>query len=127
MPLVKIELKKGQAKDFLSSLMVCIIEAIIEVLRIPDNDSNIRVIEYEPHLFVMKPPYEILIEIILFSGRTDRTKTNLYKKIVEKLDARLSIKGETVFIILNEQPKVNWGVRGGKPASDINFDFDIEI
>lgn len=46
---------------------------------------------------------------------------NLYKKIVEKLDARLSIKGETVFIILNEQPKVDLGVRGGKPASDIKL------
>lgn len=127
MPLVKIELKKGQTKEFLSSLILCTTEAIIEVLRIPDNDRNIRIIEYEPHLFIMKPPYEILIEIILFSGRTDRTKTDLYKKNIEKLDARLSIKGETVFIIINEQPKVNWGVRGGKPASDIKFDFDIEI
>ncbi|MBD8387111.1 tautomerase family protein [Dysgonomonas sp. BGC7] len=75
----------------------------------------------------MKPPYEILIEIILFSGRTDRAKADLYKKIVEKLGARHSIKGETVFIILNEQPKENWGIRGGKPALEINFDFDIEI
>ncbi|MBD8387110.1 hypothetical protein [Dysgonomonas sp. BGC7] len=38
MPLVKIELKKGQTKEFLSSLMDCTIEAIIEVLVIPDND-----------------------------------------------------------------------------------------
>lgn len=52
---------------------------------------------------------------------------NLYKKIIEKLENHLSIKGEAIFILINEQSKVNCGIRGGKPALEINFDFDIEI
>lgn len=127
MPLVKIELKKGQSKKFLSSLMNYTLEALIEVLALPDDDRSIRVVEYEADLFSLKPPYEILIEIILFSGRTTKTKANLFERIVDKLNAHLLINIETVFIIINEQPKENWGIRGGKSASDVNIDFEIEI
>ena len=40
----------------------------------------------------MKPPYEILIEISLFTGRTKETKRNLFQTIVDRLESNLLIE-----------------------------------
>jgi len=32
-----------------------------------------------------------------------------------------------VFIVLNEQPRENWGIRGGIPASEIGLGFKVDI
>lgn len=127
MPIVKINLKKGQSKESLISLMDCIHEEMVHILNIPEDDKNIRVMEYEPELFVMKPPYEMLIEIVMFSGRKEDTKAKLYKAIVENLRSKLSVDPQTVFIVVNEQQKENWGLQGGISASNISFDFNVEV
>lgn len=125
MPLVKIELIEGHNNDTLLSLQGNVMDSVVKVLELPDNDRNIRLQQYKPGFFSMKPPYEILIEISLFKGRTTKTKKLLYQTIIENL-RNLDIKKESVFILLNEQPLENWGVRGGIPASEIEFDFVIE-
>ncbi|MGC3977120.1 MAG: tautomerase family protein [Paludibacteraceae bacterium] len=126
MPLVKIELAKGLAKDTLLELKKSVMNSVVEVLQLPDNDRNIRLMEYEPEFFSMKNPYEILIEITIFSGRTKETKKKLFQTIVQKLST-IHIEKENVFIVLNEQPLENWGVRGGIPADEIKLDVDVKI
>lgn len=125
MPLVKIEICEGRSREKLLQLQKTVMDSVVKVLELPDNDRNIRLQEYKPGSFSMKPPYEILIEISLFKGRTIKTKKLLYQTIIENL-RNLEIKKESVFILLNEQPLENWGVRGGIPASEIEFDFVIE-
>jgi phenylpyruvate tautomerase PptA (4-oxalocrotonate tautomerase family) len=75
----------------------------------------------------MKNPYKILIEITLFSGRSDTTKKLLFKEIVSNLTKHLKIQATDVFIVLNEQPKCNWGLRGGIPASEIELGFKVDV
>jgi 4-oxalocrotonate tautomerase family enzyme len=127
MPIVKIDLRKGKSKDFLKILMDSVHESMVEILLIPTDDRNIRLSEYEVEFFDSKPPYEYFIEIIMFEGRTKETKSKLFRSIVSKLKNQLEIEPETVFIVINEQPKDNWGIRGGISASDIQFDFKINI
>lgn len=127
MPLISIELPKGNDPNFLKQLQEQVLISVIEALKIPEDDRNIRVIEYEPHHFQMKKPYAILITISLFRGRTKETKAFLYKIIVDRLFENMNIAKEAVFILLNEQPLENWGVRGGVPASDINLDFNVNV
>ncbi|SHF35518.1 tautomerase family protein [Dysgonomonas macrotermitis] len=126
MPLIKIELKKGLDKQTLLSLKDTVMEAIICILQLPDDDKNIRLIEHEPDFFQLGSPYEILVEITLFSGRTKETKKELYKTIAENLTS-IGIEKEKVFIVLNEQPAINWGLRGGIPADEINLNFKVDI
>lgn len=99
-------------------------DSVATVLQLPENDRNIRLIEYKPEFFSLKKPYEILIEISLFKGRTTATKKLLYQTITENLQ-EIRIKKEQIFILLNEQPLENWGVRGGIPASEIQLDFEV--
>ncbi len=127
MPLVKIETIKGHDREFLQSLMNSTMDCIQSVLSLPADDRNIRLMEYENDLFVMKNPYRYLIEITLFSGRSASIKKTLYKTIVSVLEEKCGIKKEEIFIVLNEQPLENWGVRGGTAASEINLNFKVDM
>jgi 4-oxalocrotonate tautomerase family enzyme len=127
MPLIKIDIEKGQNKDFLISLMQLTMDCAQEILKLPSDDRNIRLMEYDKGLFFMKPPYRLIIEISMFSGRTIDTKRKLYQLIVNTLNDKLGIDKNEVFILINEQPKENWGVRGGIPASEIDLGFKVEI
>ncbi|MDR0232524.1 MAG: tautomerase family protein [Dysgonamonadaceae bacterium] len=127
MPAVKIELSKGRDKQTLLRLRDSVMDSVVETLKLPSNDRNIRLIEHKPEFFQMKPPYEILIEISMFLGRTKETKKKLYQTIVEKLEMNCSIEREKIFIILNEQPLENWGGRGGIPADEMDLGFRVNV
>ena len=127
MPTVKIELKIGRDIQTLIKIRDLVMDSVVEILKLPTDDRNVRMIEYQPHLFQMKPPYEILIEISMFAGRTKNTKSELYKTIVERLELHGLIEKEKVLITLIEQPLENWGVRGGIPADEIDFGFHVKI
>jgi len=127
MPLVKIETIKGHDREFLQTLMNSTMDCVQSVLALPADDRNIRLMEYESNLFIMKEPYKYLIEITMFSGRSSNIKKTLYKTIVSVLEEKNGIKKEEIFIVLNEQPLENWGVRGGTAASDLNLNFKIDI
>ena len=127
MPVVKIELLKGKDKASLLQIRDEVINAVVYSLQLPDDDRNVRILEYEPDYFIMKSPYEMLIELTMFEGRTKVTKKKLYQTIVENLAQNGLMDKSKVFIILNEQPLKNWGVRGGVPADEITLDFKVEI
>jgi len=127
MPLVKIELKKGRNKSEILKIRDVVMDAIVEGLKLPSDDRNIRVIEYEEEFFTLNTPYEILIEIAMFSGRTTETKKNLYKTIVERVESEKLMKKENIFIVLNEQNLDNWGIKGGKIATEVNLGFKVDI
>ncbi len=67
------------------------------------------------------------IEITAFKGRSNEAKKRLYQAIAENLAANPGIKGDDIMIVLHEPPLENWGIRGGKPASEIQFGFTIEV
>jgi phenylpyruvate tautomerase PptA (4-oxalocrotonate tautomerase family) len=127
MPLVKVELVKRNNKQVIVQIRDLVMDAVVEVLQLPADDRNIRVIEYEPEYFQMKPPYEMLIEIAMFSGRSKEAKKKLFQTILNNLISKELIAKEKVFILLNEQPMENWGVKGGIPADEINLGFKVNI
>jgi len=119
MPLIKIELAKGKSKDFLNSFMNITMECVQKVLNLASNYKNIRLQEYEKENFFMKPPYQFIIEINMIKGRSQNTKKDLFKLIVNNLSDELGIKKEEILILINEQKKENWGIRGGISATEI--------
>jgi phenylpyruvate tautomerase PptA (4-oxalocrotonate tautomerase family) len=127
MPTVRIELMTGRDKQTLMKIKNLVMDSVVESLQLLPDDRNIRVIEYQPDLFQMKPPYEILIEISMFSGRTKETKRKLFKTIVDILEIGCSIDKRKVLITINEQPLENWGGRGGIPANEMDLGFKVDI
>ena len=127
MPTVKIELLKGKDQQTLFQIRDIVMDSVVEALQLPTDDRNIRILEYETGMFQMKPPYEMLIEICMFVGRTKDTKRKLFQTIVSKLADNGLIQKEKVFITLNEQAMENWGVKGGIPADELNLGFNVKI
>ena len=129
MPLVKVNLLKGKSKEEKEALLDAIHAALIEAFKIPENDRNQRIFEFEPENFDIpegKTSNYTLIEIVAFPGRSLDAKRKLYQTIVQNLK-ELDIQPSDLLIVLKEPPLDNWGVRGGFPASEIDIGFKLDM
>ncbi len=127
MPLIKIETTKELERGFQIQLMHEVMNCIQEVLGLPEEDRNIRLVEHDADLFFMKRPYRYIVEICMIAGRSVDTKRKLFTEIVARVNNKLKIPKEQIFIFLNEQPRENWGIRGGIAGCDVEFAHKIEI
>lgn len=129
-PLVKIEIVEGKSADYKKAVLNGVHQALVLSLGIPDSDRFQRLYELPFKNFEYPPDRTVnatVIEITMFKGRSLKAKRELYQAIVNILEKNPGIGGHDIMIVLNEPSLENWGVRGGKPASEVDFDFDIEV
>jgi phenylpyruvate tautomerase PptA (4-oxalocrotonate tautomerase family) len=129
MPIARIEVKKSWSPGQQQHLVQALHAAMMEALKVPEWDRQIRFVEHLPEHFLTPPGTSenyTLVELSLFSGRSLEAKRNLYQGIVRRF-GELGIKPDDVFIVLNEVPMDNWGIRGGVPASEIELGFKIDV
>lgn len=130
MPLVKIEILKGKDLEYKKALLDGVHHALVDTIKIPDDDRVQRLYELDRNNFEFPPEKSldpILIELVLFKGRSFEAKKALFKAIVDNLERSLGIKRTDVMIVIHEPEKENWGVRGGIPATEVDFGFKIEV
>lgn len=130
MPLVRVEILKGKNSEYKKALLDGIHKALVDILKIPEKDRIQRLYELDKENFELPPNKTedfILIELIIFKGRSYETKRNLYKTIVDNLENTLGIKRTDVLVVLHEPPLENWGIAGGKPASEIDLGFKVDV
>ena len=129
MPLAKIEVRKSRPAEAVAAIMEAVYQAQREALKVPEDDRQIRYIEHKPEHFYVPPDKTenyTLVEITLFPGRTLEAKRKLYQSIVRRF-GELGIAPTDIFIVLNEPPLDNWGIRGGMPASEIDIGFKLDV
>jgi phenylpyruvate tautomerase PptA (4-oxalocrotonate tautomerase family) len=130
MPLVKISLLKGKSPDYKQALLDGVHSALVEAFLIPDNDRHQQLYELDENNFEIPPDQTrqlVVIEIIAFQGRSFPAKKKLYSTIVKNLGLSPGITGNDILIILHEPPKENWGIRGGRPASEVDLGFRTDV
>jgi phenylpyruvate tautomerase PptA (4-oxalocrotonate tautomerase family) len=130
MPFVKISLRKGRSPDYKRALFEGIHAALVEAFLIPDSDRNQQIYELDEECFEISPSksnHFVVIKVIAFQGRSFAAKKNLYSAIVRNLERSPGITGGDILIILHEPPKENWGIHGGKPASEVDVGFRIDV
>lgn len=130
MPLVKVEIIKGRSAAYKKALLDGIHSALVDAFKIPEWDRMQRLYELEPEYFEIAPSKTdqiTLIEIIAFPGRSLEAKRKLYADIIANLTHSPGIPANDIMIVLNEPPLENWGIRGGKPASDLDIGFEIKV
>lgn len=111
------------------ALIEAVQSALQEAIKIPDWDRDVVVDVYGAQHRIVPTGKSALwtrVEIHLFSGRSADAKRALYLSIVHNL-AALGVPGDHIKIILIEVDAVNWGLRGGIPASEIDFGFKIDV
>ena len=129
MPIARIEVRKTWPPEQVQAIIEAVYQAQREALQLPEHDRQIRYIEHRPEHFHVPPDkgenYTI-VEITLFAGRSLQAKRELYQAIVKRFEA-LGIAAPDVIIVLNEVPLDNWGIRSGKPASEVDLGFKVNV
>ena len=129
MPTVTIEVRRNYSHQEELQIIDAIHAAMMAGIKTPEWDKNIRLIVHEPHRFTSPPGKSdryTLVTFDMFSGRSIEAKRALYTAIVQNL-SEVGIPPDDVLINLREHPAENWGFRGGKPASEVDLGFKINV
>ncbi len=130
MPLVRITIRSGKTSNYKKALLDGIHEALVQAFKIPEHDRYQILHELDTEYFEApqaKTENVTMIEITAFKGRSGEAKKELYRSIVENLAKSPGIKGDDIMIIVHEPPLENWGIRGGKPASEVQLGFKVDV
>lgn len=122
MPLVRIDLVKGQSIAYRHTIGDVVYEAMLATINVPANDRFQVITEHDPDNFIFDPGYLgiartpacVFIQIALTDGRTLEMKRAFFKAIADGLHARLGMRREDVFINLVEVKKENWSFGNGE-------------
>ncbi len=132
MALVRIEVVRGRSPEEKRALLDAVHEALIAALKVPRGDPTLRIVEHDRACFDLPTaPHRVsdrytLVEITMFSGRSIEAKRRLYAKIVRRL-GEIGVPATDVTIVVLESPRENWGVQGGRPASEVELGFTVEV
>ncbi|MBP8639515.1 MAG: tautomerase family protein [Oscillospiraceae bacterium] len=125
MPFVKVEIIQGNTPEYKSLLLQTIHDALVLSLGISDDDRFQRLYELKSSDFEHRATASdkiTLIELTLFPGRNREMKRDVIIEITRLLGERLSIAPNDIYIIINEPPLENWGLRG-EQASEMQINY----
>ena len=128
MPSTRIETAAGWLDNRHEALIAAVQAALVDAIRIPDSDRTVRILEYPPQCFAMRPgsgPRYSIVEISMFSGRSIEAKRRLYAALVQAFEP-FGVPASDVKVILHDLPRENWGV-GGVALSDVELGFTVEV
>jgi len=119
MPSTRLETRTGWIGDRHEALVAAVQRALVVGIRIPEQDRDIRIMEYPAHAFA--PPASkgeryTVVEISLFTGRSVDAKRRLYAALVGEL-AAFGIAATDLKVILHDVPRENWGWAAGLPST----------
>lgn len=121
MPLVRVALRKGTKPEFRRAVSDSIHRAMVEAIKIPEEDRFQIITEHDEAGLVYDPSYlgisrsdgVILIQITLSAGRTLDVRKTLFAKIAANLRESPGVRPEDVFVNLVETAKENWSFGNG--------------
>jgi phenylpyruvate tautomerase PptA (4-oxalocrotonate tautomerase family) len=128
MPSIRIETRAGWIAGRHAGIIAAVQRALVEGIRIPENDRYVRILEYPPEAFAAAPGKDLrftLIEISMFAGRSIEAKRRLYAALVREL-AAFDVPATDVKVVIHDEPRENWSV-GGVALSDVETGFKIDV
>jgi phenylpyruvate tautomerase PptA (4-oxalocrotonate tautomerase family) len=128
MPIVHVHVRAGRPTAERKAILDGVHAALVEAFRIPETDRNQILHEHAPEHFESgKGPGFTLVELTVFPGRSGEAKRLLHAAIVRNLERSPGIVPADVLIVLHEPPLECWGIRGGKPGTDVTIGFKLDV
>ena len=128
MPSTRFETNAGWINGRQAELAAAIQRALVEGIKIPDHDRDIRILEYPEGTFFAPPGrgacYSVL-EISMFAGRSREAKGRLYATLQREVAAFGLVEGD-LKVVIHDVPFDNWGLRG-KPADPATRTFKVDV
>lgn len=103
--------------------------SIVESLKFPEEKRFQRFIKLDKEDYIFpnsRTKNYLIIEIIMFKGRSDKTKSDLISNIFKNIGEMVGIDTHDVEITLIEEAPCNWGIRG-KVGSNLKINYEVEI
>ncbi len=110
-------------------LSLTIHSCIVDALSYPPEKKFQRFFPLQPENFEHprdRTEKYIIIEILMFSGRSIEAKKSLYCLLFERLKEKLDIAPLDIEIILIETPSHNWGIRG-VAGDELNLSYKVNV
>lgn len=128
MPIVHVHVAAGRSPSDKRAILDGVHAALVEAFRIPESDRHQILHEHPKDTFDSKHGGAFtLVELTVFPGRSPEAKQKLFAAIVRNLQAAPKIDPAHVLVVLHEPPMENWGVRGGKAATEVTFGFKLDV
>jgi Tautomerase enzyme len=104
-------------------------EAAVRTLQLPADKRFQRYIGLEDWQLVAPPDRSaryLIIEVLMFSGRSVATKKGLIGALMADIPAGLGIAAVDLEITIVESPRENWGIRGAH-GDELTLNYKVEI
>jgi phenylpyruvate tautomerase PptA (4-oxalocrotonate tautomerase family) len=128
MPSTRIETGAGWINGRHAELIAAVQRALVEGIRIPEQDLHVRIFEYPAGAMAVprdRGPQATLIEISMFAGRSIEAKRRLYAALQREF-AAFGLGPRDLKVVIHDEPPENWSV-GGVALSDVEIGFKIDV
>ena len=129
MPIVRIEVVRGRSSLERRKVMDIVRKAVAEAVKLPVGKIIQRMYVLDRENFDIpegRSDRFVLIEVTMFPGRSKEAKKRMYSGIVEGLVKETGIDPQDVLIVVKEPPLHQWGIRGGKPADEVDIGYELK-
>lgn len=127
MPLVHIDIRKGHSPEYKRAILDGVHAALVEAFKIPDDDRNQILREHAAENLEGRGASPTFVSITAFAGRSREAKRALFAAIARHLAVSPGVDGNSLLITLSDLSLDNWGIRGGKQASELELGFKIDV
>lgn len=124
---VKIYALKSELEKTREKLSSAIHGCLVKCFGLPENKRFHRFILLEKENFLFpedRSEKYTIIELSIFSGRSEETKKLLIRRLFEEIEKETGIKNQDVEITLFETPQMNWGIRG-KTGDELQLGYKV--
>ena len=102
--------------------------ALVEVFGLPEAKRFQRFIGLDAQDFIYpadRSARYIIVEILLFAGRSTATKKALIRRLYALFQEYLELEPADLEIVLLESPRDHWGIRG-LPGDELQLNYLVE-
>ncbi|GAA5162527.1 tautomerase family protein [Amycolatopsis dongchuanensis] len=129
MPLVNVHLRRGTTPEYRHLVSEAIHRAMVDVLKIPEDDQFHVFHEVDPENFVIQPVVfglprgeRAMFIQLAFNQRTAEQKTELFRAIVANLRSFAGVGEEDVLLVAFETARENWWAAGRVVNPETGYD-----
>lgn len=99
---------------------------LVEVLGISEDHGHVAAYESkESHRCVHESRNKnfVFVEILMFAGRTDEMKENLFRKMSNIVSKHTGANENDIILNIIDTDRNNWAARGGVPFSKADLEY----
>jgi phenylpyruvate tautomerase PptA (4-oxalocrotonate tautomerase family) len=124
---VKIYMLRNTLEPIKAQLSSIVHSCLCEALGLPLEKKFQRFFPLEPENFIHpRSDQYVILEIILFAGRSIEAKKKLTALLFERFQRGLGISSHDLEIVLLESARHNWGIRGS-PGDELSLEYKVGV